>query len=788
MSLEAQEQGMDTEQEMQELIWAIQRSTKEEQQRQALQAGLAKPSDFIYPPERREQMKAMRFLVSTLNQDTKTVQALAQAIEHMEARQRQIDEAKEEEERQALEKLREERRKAAEEARKDRGKGPLKSPSPTPQSPPRNIPSPHRSPPREDTQPQDQGTETPMTEQTTTGHPTTTGGSSSAKDIEEIMALRAELERVKKEKDQEREDHKATKELCERYHNQWKEAVKEVKASDSLIKDLTNIGYETYEVEDGETLKRGMRHLMKKHKELDVQHREMSKRYEDLLMKDVENVYRYENTRLQKTLEVVHEKCLKTEEAYQEAMKLYQTARSHPRDSAQAAQEETERLQNKIKELEALNQELSERASRAGSGTTTTGQIGSSSVPWARTSVDLHWNEEGELDDMSNDELPYVKADWKFQKEHFKGMSLEARRLSHYEAVVRKLGRHLFPDEIEKTDMHELSAPLIKMKTKAAWEDWEASHPEMFRAGYLADPRHLRSEAIMKDQLKWRLEWFKAHPETIKIYAESPQELRIDPSYCPWERRYSWDEYARAVEQQPFLLNWPKIRGPEKEDPLTERWMAAQCKFYIKLFERVPDSTCQIFIKILRMLYVCLTGFEDAKLIDRQFWKFMMGTRELAWEFEIGPTPQQVHGLWARVRTLPSHFIQTFKEMMQYGFIEGWTSSCFASTATPSARLIAHQLEDVQMPLTRGPLSFEETQRAFQLQEALEEVRPTHPLQATQPIPQGLVQGMENMVRMMRRAGLLKTEEESQPRVRLGKKTSEPKERGESSSKRRRKK
>lgn len=64
--------------------------------------------------------------------------------------------------------------------------------------------------------------------------------------------------------------------------------------------------------------------------------------------------------------------------------------------------------------------------------------------------------------------------------------------------------------------------------------------------------------------------------------------------------------------------------------------MVKQCKLYIKLFERVPDFTCQLLVKILCMLYVCLTGFEDAKLIDQQFWKFMMGTRELAWEFEVG--------------------------------------------------------------------------------------------------------------------------------------------------------
>lgn len=284
-------------------------------------------------------------------------------------------------------------------------------------------------------------------------------------------------------------------------------------------------------------------------------------------------------------------------------------------------------------------------------------------------------------------------------------MTPQAKQLSHYEAVVKKLGQHLFLEDTDKMYMQELSAPLIRMKMKAQLEDWEASNPEMLRARYQADPCHLQSKAIMKDQLEWRKAWFKLHLVTIKIYAKSPQVLRIDPSYCPCKRRFRWAEYKQLVERQPFLLNWPQIRGPATKDALTEHWMAKQSKYFIKLFKRVPDYTCHFLVKILRMIYVCLTVFEEAKKRDRTFWKFNMGTRELAWDFKTGPTPQQVHSLWARVRMLPSHYAQTFKEMIQYKFIEGWMSSCFAPTALPIARLTVHQLKDVQMPLhKRSPL------------------------------------------------------------------------------------
>ena len=145
---------------------------------------------------------------------------------------------------------------------------------------------------------------------------------------------------------------------------------------------------------------------------------------------------------------------------------------------------------------------------------------------------------------------------------------------------------------------------------------------------------------------------------------------------------------------------------------------------------------------------------------------------------------------------LPSHYAQTFKEMTQYGFIEGWMSSCFAPTAPPTARLIAHQLKDVQMPLTRDPLAFEEVQGAFQIQEALEEVRPQHPLLQQQlqqvTVSQGFVTSAEAMMRMLRRMGLLRFDEEGHeippivPRKRD--EDHKDKDKGEPSSKRRRRK
>ena len=779
MSMEADPKKGDM-QEQDDLMEAIKRSLQEEANKKSDKEGKDRQKPYEYAGNKEEELNLMKSILHSLNQDETAVRRIAKAVQQHERKKQQVQEEKERKEMEELEALKKKRREEEEASRSDKGKKAMDPPPPSPK---------HPSPPPQSQSPLRDTTQHSPIEKThrETDAPTTAGASTAEepgrrgdfRSNEEVIAsLRRQLARQD-------EDYKFNRDLID-------EQRKELDEKDALIIELTKAGLESSTSESVEVLKKGMLKVREENKLLQEKCAKISEAYQDFVLSDREKPWVQENKKLQAMLDTLHEKNLKAEEAYKTAMELYKSSKSTNPASATATIEEHQAMLKKMEDLEARNKSLSDRLSRASN------EAATSEIPWARTSVDLHWDEGGELDDMSEDELPYVKADWKFQKEHFKSITPQARRLSHYEAVVRKLGRYLFPDETDKMYMQEMSAPLIQMKTKARWEEWEANNPEMLRAGYNADPAHLYSEAIMKDQLPWRKEWFKLHPETIKMYAESPRNLRIDPSYCPCERRYRWREYERLVERQPFLLNWPRIRGPDAEDALTEQWMAKQAKYFIKYFEQVPDYTCQFFVKILRMIYVCLTGFEDAKKVDRMFWKFNMGTRELTWDFDIGPTPQQVHGLWARVRMLPSHYAQTFEEMIQYGFIEGWTSSCFAPTANPIQRFLAHQLEDVRMPLTRGPIPFEDVQRAHHIIEMLEEVRPHHSLHQSREqvtLPEGFVVSAEAMMRMLRRVGLLGLDEVHKetpvinPRKRDGDdKDKGPQDKGASSSKRRRRK
>ena len=104
-----------------------------------------------------------------------------------------------------------------------------------------------------------------------------------------------------------------------------------------------------------------------------------------------------------------------------------------------------------------------------------------------------------------------------------------------------------------------------------------------------------------------------------------------------------------------------------------------------------------------------------------------------------------MHGFFARVQFLPSHYLQTFKEMIQYGFVEGWQASCFGATARPQARFIAHHLESVEMPLTRPPLADPKLQRISDIRQAFIDVRPI-PQRATTITTQATLQNILTML------------------------------------------
>ena len=143
----------------------------------------------------------------------------------------------------------------------------------------------------------------------------------------------------------------------------------------------------------------------------------------------------------------------------------------------------------------------------------------------------------------------------------------------------------------------------------------------------------------------------------LKIYYDSPQNMRIDQTYFATERRYLWEEFQKKQDQNPNLLNFPRVASLQSYLEINEEWMAKQCKTVMSYYDGVPDFTIVILCKLLRLIHTLLTCFEKEKKIDPYYYKYNLGDQELAWDLNQFPLPQQVHGLYERVRYLRSSYI-----------------------------------------------------------------------------------------------------------------------------------
>ena len=212
----------------------------------------------------------------------------------------------------------------------------------------------------------------------------------------------------------------------------------------------------------------------------------------------------------------------------------------------------------------------------------------------------------------------------------------------------------------------------------------------------------------------------RRHATALEIYRRSPRELQIEPTFCPCKRRYTWEKYEKIKAQFPFALNYPALPSPDHFLDLTEEWMINVCKQMLELYAGVPEFTIKMFCKFLNLILICLQDFEDHKLISESFHRFYFGREKMAFDFNIGPTPNIMHGLHARTRFLHSYHQRTFKEMVQYNFIEGYYSSCFGPDATHQERFAATYIAEVERPLPPPlPANLQELNHQAQIRENL---------------------------------------------------------------------
>ena len=218
---------------------------------------------------------------------------------------------------------------------------------------------------------------------------------------------------------------------------------------------------------------------------------------------------------------------------------------------------------------------------------------------------------------------PIQDYEWKITKEYFLDLQEKAREMYLYEREMYELSR-LIPHEEFPKDFLQMDSARIRAKIEKDWADYEFQNPEPTRAGY-TQPKSMYDKSLWENQMTWRTKWMKKHNGTLKTYYESPREMRIDPTYCPTERRYTWDQYEKMLENNPNLLNFPRVASPHSYLEINDEWMAELCETLISYYDEVPDFTIVMFCKFLRLIHTLLTCFEKEKKIDPYYYKYNLG-------------------------------------------------------------------------------------------------------------------------------------------------------------------
>ena len=129
-------------------------------------------------------------------------------------------------------------------------------------------------------------------------------------------------------------------------------------------------------------------------------------------------------------------------------MDLYLQDAQAPITAPSLGSNDLEQLKEEIRSLKEKNKDLSDKLTQSEAKSTQTiktGEAASSKGKSKLTSIDLSWDEEGNWADMPEDEDPFIAQHWRFQRDYFKELPYHTIELTHYEAVVQKVGRHLYP-------------------------------------------------------------------------------------------------------------------------------------------------------------------------------------------------------------------------------------------------------------------------------------------------------------------------------------------------------
>ncbi|MCO5548009.1 hypothetical protein L7F22_001465 [Adiantum nelumboides] len=176
-------------------------------------------------------------------------------------------------------------------------------------------------------------------------------------------------------------------------------------------------------------------------------------------------------------------------------------------------------------------------------------------------------------------------------------------------------------------------------------------------------------------------------------------------------------ELAQARGKNKALLNYPILSAQE---PPTVTYVVNTLNQTIQLLREVPDLTCQMLVKIAKMIVTCIQVFRDTEDDDHPWNLFLEGRRGICWNLRDSPPRWIIMAIYSRLMYLPSHFLQTFKEAFVTGFFKISTQIFHPMAKDLKARYIAYQNTLAENPFRQQQedIAFATRKRSFLAQVA----------------------------------------------------------------------
>ena len=89
--------------------------------------------------------------------------------------------------------------------------------------------------------------------------------------------------------------------------------------------------------------------------------------------------------------------------------------------------------------------------------------------------------------------------------------------------------------------------------------------------------------------------------------------------------------------------------GPPPNTLPIEQYVTNTMQAFNALLDQVPDFTCQMMIKIHKMLLACIQTFNSTMKADIPFTKFLESHGGLVWDLQLMPPKPVVMGIFARL-------------------------------------------------------------------------------------------------------------------------------------------